>query len=293
MIFNNIEDVNKNIDNIDNIDKNSCNNSDEINDKVIRKTIIKSLISIVGVMLLTILVFIKPSVNSIITKIYYLLSLIASFGLVLLMPKVFDYILKKGKQVYVKLSYEISDFFSIFIIACCLVQSFFVFGYFRAEVSGDSMLPNFVDGETLIGKSTTKVENFDVVIVTYKEELNGGFYASSIDDGELLIKRLIGKAGDSLYFNNGLLYLNGELVDEYYLDRRYSDTFTLEKFVGKGVTYDEGSNKFIIEDGYYFVMGDNRNISLDSRLLGLFEEDQLVGKVEYRLNSLFDWEKLS
>ena len=94
MIFNNIEDVNKNI---DNIDKNSCNNSDEINDKVIRKTIIKSLISIVGVMLLTILVFIKPSVNSIITKIYYLLSLIASFGLVLLMPKVFDYILKKGE----------------------------------------------------------------------------------------------------------------------------------------------------------------------------------------------------
>ena len=118
--------------------------------------------------------------------------------------------------------------------------------------------------------------------------------------GDMLINETLSNDGvgvikevEYLYDNNGLLYLNGELVDEYYLDRRYSDTFTLEKFVGKGVTYDEGSNKFIIEDGYYFVMGDNRNISLDSRLLGLFEEDQLVGKVEYRLNSLFDWEKLS
>ena len=265
----------------------------EITDKFLKKTIIKSIISIIGIVILTVLVFLKPSVNSIITKIYYLLSLLASFGLVLLIPKVYDYILKRDKKTYVKFAYELSDFFSIFIIACCLVQAFFVFGYFRAEVSGDSMLPNFVEGETLIGRSTNEVDNFDVVIVTYDEVLNGDFYASSIKDGELLIKRLIGKGGDSFYFKNGLLYLNDELIDEYYLERTYSDTFTLEKFLGKGVLFDEQTNKYIIEDGYYFVMGDNRNISLDSRLLGLFTEDQLVGRVQYKLNSLFEWERIS
>jgi len=266
----------------------------EITSKHISKIITKTLITLVCLVVLTILIFIKPSVNSIITKVYFCLSCIASFALVLLMPKVQNYNLNEDKnKIFVKLAYEISDFFSIFIIACCLVQSFFVFGFFRAEVSGDSMLPSFVDGETLIGRSTTNVENFDVVIVSFEEELNGSPYASNITDGELLIKRLIAKGGDTFYIENGKLYINGNLVEEIYLDCIFKDSFSLEEFLGKGVIFNEETKEYYIEKGYYFVMGDNRNISLDSRLLGLFTEDQLVGKVAYRVNSLFDWEKLS
>ena len=265
----------------------------EINKKDIRKIIIKTLICLISLAVLTILIFIKPAVNSVVTKIYYIVSYIASLSLVLFIPIIYKYIIdKKVNKHIVKLAYEISDFFSIFIIACCLIQSFFVFGYFRAEVSGDSMLPNFTDGETLIGKSTTNVENFDVIILSYSKDMNGGAPAS-LEDGELLIKRLIAKGGDTFYIKDGYLYLNGVLQEEKYLKREYYTTVTLEEYLGNGVRYDESSNQYFIEDGYYFAMGDNRNISYDSRDLGLFSEEQLVGKIVFRVNSLFDWEKLS
>ena len=98
----------------------------EINKKDIRKIIIKTLICLISLAVLTILIFIKPAVNSVVTKIYYIVSYIASLSLVLFIPIIYKYIIdKKVNKHIVKLAYEISDFFSIFIIACCLIQSFF------------------------------------------------------------------------------------------------------------------------------------------------------------------------
>ena len=59
-----------------------------------------------------------------------------------------------------------------------------------------------------------------------------------------------------------------------------------------GIEYDEEEDCYIVEVGYYFVMGDNRGGSNDSRQLGLFTEEQIVGKVIYELHSLFEWEKV-
>jgi signal peptidase I len=83
--------------------------------------------------------------------------------------------------------------------------------------------------------------------------------------GGVFVKRLIGLPGDTWEERNGFVYINGELLDEPYLkdDRRDRETH----------------GKQTIPDGHYFMMGDNRGQSCDSRRWGTVARDQLIGKV--------------
>ena len=160
------------------------------------------------------------------------------------------------------------------------------------------MLNTFTEGDALIVESTTEVNNFDIVVVTYNKELNHeiqNYY--EVKDKERLIKRLIGKGGDTISFVDGKLYLNYKLVDEKYNNGYWFSNFDLSDHLGYGVleriNETTNSKEYYIQEGYYFVLGDNRNISLDSEELGLFQKSQLLGKVVYRINSIFDWEKIA
>ena len=85
-----------------------------------------------------------------------------------------------------------------------------------------------------------------------------------------LIKRVIGTPGDTLAIMDGIVYLNGEALDEPY---------TKDGFTNGNVS------EFVIPEGKLFCMGDNRLGSLDSRdpSVGLVDEDRLVGKAVFRL----------
>ena len=107
---------------------------------------------------------------------------------------------------------------------------------------------------------------------------------------------MIAKGGDFFDIKNGILTLNGKVYTEEYViyeNKVNSLNPNLDKFVGKGLTYDAVYDRYIVDQGYYFVMGDNRDDSIDSRMFGLIQESQIVGRVDYRINRLFDWEKLS
>ncbi|MBO4666606.1 MAG: signal peptidase I [Bacilli bacterium] len=259
----------------------------------------KYLVCLFGLLALTILVTIKPTVNSTITEIYYFANFLAVIVMTVLVTcEAYSY-----KDYIIRAVYYISDMFSIFVVCCCIIQALFVFGFFRANVSGKSMYPTLQDGNTLIVRSTSDVDNFDIIVIEYQDSINGKYH-KMLDEDDLLIKRLIAKGGDSFNIRNGNLYLNGNYYDEFYANYlgdladgtntgKEFFTIDLSKFVGDGLSYDEEADLYTVWDGYYFAMGDNRYNSLDSRGFGLFQKKQIVGVAKYRFHGLFNWETLN
>ena len=259
----------------------------ELQERLTRR---KYFTSLLGLLVLTILIAIKPAVNNIITDIYYWISF-SGVCLITFLLTTYRYY---SSLDFARKVFNLSDFFSLFIVACCVFQFVFVFGYFKADVDGVSMYPTLKDENVLIVRSTNKVDNFDIVIVEYNDQIN--IQIAGVNNNELLVKRLIAKGGDTFNIQNGVLVLNGKVYSEDYV--KYKSKFNslnpnLNKFEGKGLKYDAKYDRYIVEEGYYFVMGDNRDDSIDSRMFGLIKQEQIVGRVDYRVNRLFDWERLS
>lgn len=141
-----------------------------------------------------------------------------------------------------------------FIIACvtcyCIVHTLFA-GY---SVSGHSMDPTLHNGEIGISSKLIYTPEYeDIVIVKGK----------SGDSNELWVKRVIGMPGDTLYCKNNTVYRNGKPLKETYL--------------GAGTVTEDFSETTLGNDEY-FVMGDNRQHSADSRIFGTFHKNEIVAE---------------
>ena len=145
------------------------------------------------------------------------------------------------------------------IIIAVLLFRQFLFSPIR--VSGDSMIPTLKDGDIMIlnkiGYSIKGLDRFDIVVVDY--------------NGEKIIKRVIGLPGDYVEYNDNKLYINGEYIKEEY-ERKNTNDFILEMI-------DEN----VIPDGKYLVLGDNRLVSSDSRIIGLIDKKDILGKTSFSI----------
>lgn len=145
----------------------------------------------------------------------------------------------------------------ISIAASVLIITFL---YQPVRVEGTSMLPELRDQDRLfINKFVyhfEKIERGDVVVFHYPR-----------DPEKSYIKRVIAGPGDRLRIDQGDVYLNGHLLDEPYVPARYRDTRSLDEI--------------IIPRGEYFVMGDHRSISSDSREFGAVEGALIYGKAAF------------
>lgn len=86
-----------------------------------------------------------------------------------------------------------------------------------------------------------------------------------------LIKRVIGLPGEEIEIKNNLVYINGEVIEEPYLDEENLDSNSSDM------------EKITVPAGTYFVMGDNRRESFDSRYFGPISKNQIFGVADFRI----------
>ncbi|MCL1990338.1 MAG: signal peptidase I [Defluviitaleaceae bacterium] len=151
------------------------------------------------------------------------------------------------------------------LIAVLLITTF----VFRTvEVQGNSMNPTLVHGERIIVWQLFYSPMFSDIIVLEHT------------DGNLHVKRILGTPGDHVDYIEGQMIVNGELVDEPYIAPEVSTNgFTFENLCQ---IRNHGEDCRVIPDGYFLVLGDNRNRSGDSREYGLVHESQIMGRVTLR-----------
>ena len=134
-------------------------------------------------------------------------------------------------------------------IAACLI---FTFNFKVLTVSGNSMDTTLAEGEMHLALITDEFERGDIVVADCK----------ALDT--IIIKRVIGLPGETIEIKNNEVYINGETIEEPYIN-------------GFMLTPDISS--FTLNDDEYFLCGDNRNKSSDSRMFGPIKRIDMIGKM--------------
>lgn len=161
--------------------------------------------------------------------------------------------------------------FSVLLFAAALAIIFRTVLFASYVVDGESMEPTLDDGNLLMVNKIiydiTDIDRFDVIV----------FHATKQDD---YVKRVIGIPGDTIQYKDDKLYVNGDYVEEAFLAPFKDDSTSIP--YTKDFTLEEKTGAAEVPDGKLFVMGDNRDNSLDSRSFGFIPQDRLVGKVDVK-----------
>lgn len=157
-----------------------------------------------------------------------------------------------------------------YIIGVLIV--FFVINQFffaPVMVDGDSMEPTLINGDYLLLNKFSDIEPFDIVVFPPPDQEDTQY-----------VKRIIGLPGDTIEYREDVLYLNGEPTEQPFLDGSKdidesiyaSGDFSLLTLLGVET----------VPEGQYFVLGDNRLNSRDSRSFGFIDQETVLGKVSFR-----------
>lgn len=122
------------------------------------------------------------------------------------------------------------------------------------KVDGDSMYNTLNDNDIVLLSKLSSIDRFDIIVL--KED----------DNNATIIKRVIGMPGDKVKIRNNKIYINNKIIEDEYAYGETSD-------------YDE----ITLGDDEYFVLGDNRLISKDSRYFGAIKKSDIKGKAVFRL----------
>ncbi len=170
-----------------------------------------------------------------------------------------------GKQKIASILSSVGQFILSFletvVVALVISIVLYIFIMTPHEVLGNSMYPTYKNGEYLMANKVT---------YRFKEPQRGDVIIFKYSNTQDFIKRIIGLPGDTVMLKDGQLYINGHILDESeYLDN--------SMYTNGGDFLKEGESKEIPE-GEYFVCGDNRTHSSDSRTFGSISKEDIKGK---------------
>lgn len=175
----------------------------------------------------------------------------------------------------------------ILILSLFLLSRIFLWQF--VKVDGHSMDPTLADKEQLVVLKQTKINRFDIVVANEEE---GG-------QKKKIVKRVIGMPGDVIKYKNDTLTINNKKTEEPYL-KEYTKLFKKDKLQEKYsynplfqdlaqsstafTTDSNGSSEFttVVPKGHYYLVGDDRIVSKDSRVVGPFKKSTIVGEVKFR-----------
>ena len=156
---------------------------------------------------------------------------------------------------------KITDFLRLLLLSLAVAVFIRYFVFIPVKVEGSSMSPTLEHNTHIVYEPFTTLERFDIIL----------FHDSQ---GEAFIKRIVGLPGERLRYEDDQLYINDEPIDEPILDLENEENqvdtadFTLESLTGLDVIPEEN----------YYVLGDNRSRSKDSRMFGFVPKVSIEGK---------------
>lgn len=165
--------------------------------------------------------------------------------------------MENNEEINKNLIKKYNKFLSVLLVIMII---FFVIQklYYISFVSGNSMYPTFKNGQLIMvyDKNISHLKHNNIVLM--KANPKKLF-------SEVYIKRIVGMPGDKVFISNGNLYINDEMIN---------DDFPQIKDAGIA------NEPIILGNDEYFVLGDNRNSSKDSRYFGVVKSTAIIGKVK-------------
>ncbi len=139
----------------------------------------------------------------------------------------------------------------VIVVVVVLIRTFIIT---PVRVDGDSMKNTLKNGDILLLYKLSSIDRFDIIVLDEEK------------DNEKIIKRVIGLPGETVAIKKGKIYINDKVIDDEYAYGQTSDY-----------------NKVTLRDDEYFILGDNRLISKDSRYFGPIKDNEIKGKIVFRL----------
>ena len=168
---------------------------------------------------------------------------------------------EKVASVFASVGQFLLSFLETIVVALVISIVLYLFIMTPHEVIGSSMYPTYKDGEYLMANK---------VLYKFSEPKRGDVIIFKYSDTQDFIKRVIGLPGDQVMLKDGYIYINGTKLDESgYLD---------SSIYSNGGEYLHEGETITVPDGQYFVCGDNRQHSSDSRTFGPIEKANIKGK---------------
>lgn len=173
---------------------------------------------------------------------------------------------------------DILGFIKVFVVSAIVILLFVNFVAHPVRVDGRSMYPTLKDGEfgftNVGGVLLNGVKRGDIVVVTMEEKGQKTHW----------VKRVIGMPGDTISCVNDIIFINGKVLDEtQYIDPDYRQSCVdqfgyFNKVPNADNTDVQDFEEVKLGDDEYYVMGDNRPYSKDSRYVGPVKKSQLFAK---------------